>query len=325
MQTMRLPLAFILTIGATSGTARADFATGKQAYERGDFEAAAREWREAADKGDVDSQYMLGTLYENGRGVPRDFREALKWEWQAAKGGNQSAQKTIGWPFKAEDDPFLTCASYPAPKVLNGAAQPVQMDNIEQFRFELTLHNLRRVMQAPLISGVENQQVQPKDPNVEIEVYRIENGQRKNIAYKLESSGGSGGGPQTDDAWFTSPKGIGITNASIFLSVRIPVAEDERQQYANQFLAELAKERESDANYVDSVRRMVLHLERPGSESYIDHLLPNRVGTYEIVCRYQSHKAELWPGYLEAPALRFEYVKKREWIDLFRRKAASPK
>jgi TPR repeat protein len=45
------------------------------------------------------SQYFLGTLYENGLGVPQDFVEAAKWYRKASDQGNSNAQFSLAEVF----------------------------------------------------------------------------------------------------------------------------------------------------------------------------------------------------------------------------------
>ena len=46
--------------------------------------------------GDPDSDYKVGELYENGKGVVRDMNEAVKYYMKAAKAGSAEAQFTMG-------------------------------------------------------------------------------------------------------------------------------------------------------------------------------------------------------------------------------------
>jgi TPR repeat protein len=46
-----------------------------------------------AEQGDAPAQYMLGNMYINGRGVPQDDKEALKWYRIAAGQGHALALK----------------------------------------------------------------------------------------------------------------------------------------------------------------------------------------------------------------------------------------
>ena len=59
--------ALILSVWVSP--ARADFEAGWQAYQRGDFAAALKEWRPLAQSNDARAQYNLGILYDQGKGV----------------------------------------------------------------------------------------------------------------------------------------------------------------------------------------------------------------------------------------------------------------
>ena len=76
--------------------ALADFATGLDAYKKGDYVSAAKEWRSLAEDGDAPSQYNLGLLYVDGHGVPQDYAEAAKWFRRAAEQGYTLAQHNLG-------------------------------------------------------------------------------------------------------------------------------------------------------------------------------------------------------------------------------------
>jgi TPR repeat protein len=51
---------------------------GTAAYDRGDFATAVMLWRPLADRGDAHAQFLLGTMYENGKGTTQDYSEAMK-------------------------------------------------------------------------------------------------------------------------------------------------------------------------------------------------------------------------------------------------------
>ena len=53
--------------------------------------------RAAAGQGFAAAQYNLGTLYENGDGVPQDKSEAAKWYRAAAEQGDEDAQFNLLW------------------------------------------------------------------------------------------------------------------------------------------------------------------------------------------------------------------------------------
>src|SRR5208283_3247834 len=49
-----------------------------------------------AEHGDAHSQVALGLLYENGKGVTQDYKEAVKWYLKAAEQGNAIGQSNLG-------------------------------------------------------------------------------------------------------------------------------------------------------------------------------------------------------------------------------------
>ena len=89
-------LLVALLIGALCAQAlAADFEAGMEAYERGDYAAALREFRPLAEQGNADAQAQLGVMYLWGFGVPEDAAEAAKWYRKAAEQGNAAAQARL--------------------------------------------------------------------------------------------------------------------------------------------------------------------------------------------------------------------------------------
>jgi TPR repeat protein len=93
------PLALVLSIVCLVVPAWADFQTGMDAYNRGDFAAALREWQPLAEQGDARAQFSFGLLYENGDGVPRDYAKARQWYEKAAAQGDAKAQLYLGMQY----------------------------------------------------------------------------------------------------------------------------------------------------------------------------------------------------------------------------------
>lgn len=73
-----------------------NFNQGYFAYNRGDFEAALREWRPLAERGQLLAQYNLGRMYFSGEGVAKDYGEAKKWFERAAAQEYAPAQNSLG-------------------------------------------------------------------------------------------------------------------------------------------------------------------------------------------------------------------------------------
>jgi TPR repeat protein len=74
----------------------ADFQAGLDAYRRGNFTAAAQEWRPLAEQGDAHSQYNLGLLCARGQGLAQDYAQAAEWYRKAAEQGVVAAQYNLG-------------------------------------------------------------------------------------------------------------------------------------------------------------------------------------------------------------------------------------
>jgi uncharacterized protein len=91
----RLSLFPILLI-FTVLTALADFQAGLNAYQKGDYVGAAKEWRPEAEEGDPNAQYNLGLLFLDGHGVPQNPTEAANWFRRAAEQDYTQAQHNLG-------------------------------------------------------------------------------------------------------------------------------------------------------------------------------------------------------------------------------------
>ena len=91
-----LGLATVLAIAAENGPAAADFEDGVRALQRGDIEAAIREWRPLAEAGEARAQFAIGALYRDGNGLLRDAERAVEWYRRAAEQGFVPAQYNLG-------------------------------------------------------------------------------------------------------------------------------------------------------------------------------------------------------------------------------------
>jgi uncharacterized protein len=87
-------LTIVLAMVGTS--ARADVKTGVDAWSRGDYPSAIKEWRPLAINGDADAQFNLGQAYKLGRGVPVDFKLAESWYRKAADQSHFQAEDNLG-------------------------------------------------------------------------------------------------------------------------------------------------------------------------------------------------------------------------------------
>ena len=74
-----------------------DIDAGFEAYQRGDYAAALREYRPLAEQGNASAQYNLGVMYVLGQGLPQDYANAVTWFRNAAARGHANAQHYLGY------------------------------------------------------------------------------------------------------------------------------------------------------------------------------------------------------------------------------------
>ena len=94
-----LGMAGMLLAGAATmlaSPAQADVKAGVDAWSRGDFTAAVREWQAPADRGDADAQFNLAQAYKLGRGVKQDLVKAEGLFGKAAAQGHMQASDNYG-------------------------------------------------------------------------------------------------------------------------------------------------------------------------------------------------------------------------------------
>ena len=89
--------ALALGAGLTfSQPATADTKAGVDAWTRGDFTAAVKEWQTGVATGDGDAIFNLGQAYRLGKGVPQDLAKAEQLFGQAAGMGHLQAADNYG-------------------------------------------------------------------------------------------------------------------------------------------------------------------------------------------------------------------------------------
>jgi TPR repeat protein len=125
-------VALILIWSLVSGSAMAGMAKGVEAYRKRDFGRAMKEFkadgsgeacynialmhykgegvkanrgeavkwfRKAAEKGNMQSQFVMGTMYDKGEDLARDQGEAFRWYRKAAEQGHAQAQFNVGYMY----------------------------------------------------------------------------------------------------------------------------------------------------------------------------------------------------------------------------------
>ena len=89
-------LAGLLVAGTAPAPASADYESARKALERNEVQAGVSVLRAAAHDGDPRAQNHLGTLFEDGKIVARDFGRALFWYRKAADQGDAQGQLNLG-------------------------------------------------------------------------------------------------------------------------------------------------------------------------------------------------------------------------------------
>ena len=73
----------------------ADYATGLNAYKKGDYKSALMEWQPLAEKGLSEAQYNLAGMFAKGYGVVVDDERAVYWYKKSAEQGYPKAQHNL--------------------------------------------------------------------------------------------------------------------------------------------------------------------------------------------------------------------------------------
>ncbi|HBD09146.1 MAG TPA: hypothetical protein DCZ69_12875, partial [Syntrophobacteraceae bacterium] len=73
-----------------------DFQTGVEAYKKGQYERALREFKVLADQGSAEAQFNLGVMYFRGEGVDQNYAEGGIWFRRAAAQNDPDAQFNRG-------------------------------------------------------------------------------------------------------------------------------------------------------------------------------------------------------------------------------------
>ncbi len=74
----------------------AGYQEGRDAFDRGDYTTALKEFQTLADRNDARGQYALGVMHDIGTGIPESLEEAAKWYRLAAEQGYADAQNNLG-------------------------------------------------------------------------------------------------------------------------------------------------------------------------------------------------------------------------------------
>lgn len=128
----RLFAAALALALVSASPARADaLGGGTAAFNRGDYNAAARLLLPQAERGNARAQGMVGFMYATGQGLPQAYDAATYWYRLAAEQGDTTSQYLLGLAYdKGQGVPQDDVAAY---KWLNLAAAHAPKKNRENF------------------------------------------------------------------------------------------------------------------------------------------------------------------------------------------------
>jgi TPR repeat protein len=76
--TVILCLTLTLLLGNTGNSESTDFQKGIAAFDGGDYATALHKWTPLSEQSNADVQNRLGAMHQNGWGVPKDYKAAVK-------------------------------------------------------------------------------------------------------------------------------------------------------------------------------------------------------------------------------------------------------
>ncbi|MFN3397081.1 MAG: tetratricopeptide repeat protein [Sulfurimicrobium sp.] len=91
-----LILAIALNAAAAPNEVEKEFERGAAAHRMRDYQTAFKIWLALAEKGQVDAQYNIARMLQDGDGAPKNAGEAAKWFRKAAEQGDKESQYYLG-------------------------------------------------------------------------------------------------------------------------------------------------------------------------------------------------------------------------------------
>jgi TPR repeat protein len=88
--------ACALALGLATPVSAGPLDDAYAAYQQGDYACALRLFRPLAEQGNARAQTLLGLMYEDGQGVPKNFAQAAKWYQRASEQDFAMAQNNLG-------------------------------------------------------------------------------------------------------------------------------------------------------------------------------------------------------------------------------------
>ena len=114
-----------------------------------------------AEQGDAEAQSLLGLMYDNGRGVLKDDKEAVKWWRKAAEQGDAIAQYNLGLSYVLGDGvPKDLVNAYAWLNVASANGEEKASESRDRNAKEMTPEQIAKAQE---LSKVWFEKYQPKD------------------------------------------------------------------------------------------------------------------------------------------------------------------
>ena len=94
--TLILTSIWLLFLASPSIAIVTEYQKAVDAYKKEDYKTSYRLILPLAKKGLAQAQYNLGVMHANGKGVAKNYSEAIRWWKLAANQGNDKAQYNLG-------------------------------------------------------------------------------------------------------------------------------------------------------------------------------------------------------------------------------------
>jgi len=98
-----LVMAFTLLVTSGGVSLAQDMQRGIEAYNKGDYATALREWKPLAEQGHAKAQHNLGLMYLEGQGVNPDYKRAYELFLSSAEQGNAKSQHALGSMYEPDE------------------------------------------------------------------------------------------------------------------------------------------------------------------------------------------------------------------------------
>ena len=89
---LKIMVGALLVLCGALVAASADYQTDSEAFERGDYATALKEWLPLAEQGNAEAQFQVGRMFSSANMYGKGF----KWFRNAAKQGHPTAAGALG-------------------------------------------------------------------------------------------------------------------------------------------------------------------------------------------------------------------------------------